>query len=255
VIGHPPLEVVVAVVPPLGEPEAASVELEVACPLERPADRSHPACAREEQREAVEVEARRVELPEGVVKRRTYGVEVCTPGDREPALRKCAYVPVEAEVVHEEVRARERRGAGAAAEVELARDRRVQRSADPRERPHRPALVPEPVGVLDLLEHLAEHPLRRLPRVELDLRVQPEPHRAPRFRRDMSDGASITHPLHRTEICSRRSRSREHLKTLAALDELCRGPDLAFAVAREEAQPSARKEVRTRRPASAGRGR
>jgi hypothetical protein len=47
-------------------------------------------------------------------------------------------------------------------------------------------VVSEAVGVLDLLEDLAEHLLRRLPGVELDLRVQPEPHRAPRFAWDMA---------------------------------------------------------------------
>jgi hypothetical protein len=99
VVCDPPLEVVVAVEAPLGESKAASVELDVARPPERPAERSHPAGTRDEQREAVEVETRRVELPEGVVERRTYGIEVGTPGEWEPALGERVPVAVETEVV------------------------------------------------------------------------------------------------------------------------------------------------------------
>ena len=43
----------------------------------------------------------------------------------------------------------------------------------------RVAVVPEPVGVLDLLEHLGVQLLGALPLVELHLRVQAEPHRPP----------------------------------------------------------------------------
>ena len=55
-------------------------------------------------------------------------------------------------------------------------------------------VVPEPISVLDLLEHLPVQLLGSLPGVKLDLRVEAEPHRAPRFRRDMSDESEYHTP-------------------------------------------------------------
>ena len=72
-------------------------------------------------------------------------------------------------------------------------------------------VVAEPVGVDHLLEDFPVHLLRRLPRMELDLGVQPEPHA--RTSRDMSDRRVFHRPAegstarHSSAPCQRRSRA------------------------------------------------
>ena len=145
VVGHPPLRVVVAVEPLLGEPDAAVAAREVAGAHQHAAHRGDPAGAGEEPAEPVEVEARSVELPEGAVERRLDGVEAHAPRDRQPARRERGRVLLEPEVVDEEVPTREGGGARAGAEIELPCDRRVERTADAVERPDGAALVSEPL--------------------------------------------------------------------------------------------------------------
>lgn len=142
-------------------------------------------CARE-QRELIEVDSRRVELPEGVVESRAERVEVRLPRKGQPAGCERALVRQQTEVVEEEVLSREGRGAGATAEVAAARDRRVQRSADTGERPHGAALVPQPTRQLTRVAQqlvLGSWAFRRLPerrvsevhqRIRRDL-IDPEP--------------------------------------------------------------------------------
>src|SRR4029078_4889951 len=74
---------------------------------------------------------------------------------------------------------------------------RVRRDRELREEEvldRRVAVVPEPVRVLYLLEDLPVELLRRLPLVELHLRVQAEAHRPAPPRCDMSSLVRVSHP-------------------------------------------------------------
>ncbi len=74
--------------------------------------------------------------------------------------------------------------------------RRVRRDRELRKEEvldRRVAVVPEPVRVLDLLEDLSVELLRRLPLVELHLRVQAEAHRPSLRRCDMSTLERVSH--------------------------------------------------------------
>ena len=84
VVGDPPLEVVVAVEATICEAQAPVDQLEVARTPKHAQTGVSQGGAGEEPLEAVDVDARRVELPEGVVERCPPGIEVRPARERQP---------------------------------------------------------------------------------------------------------------------------------------------------------------------------